>query len=268
MFRARILSALAGALALGSLAFAADPVYSTVKGQVTYTPPAPIAPVDTKGNPDTKVCLDAAKGPLPDTSIVVDPKTKGFKNVLVFIRPDSTDTKAVFPAAQIKPDLAKAAPKSIVIDQPCCQFEPRMVAARAGDRLEVKNSAAVTHNFNYKGDPNNAAFNPAIAPGKSVKLGAPLAADPAPIQFDCGIHPWMQGRLRVFDHPYFAVTDAEGKFEIAGVPEGKWRIAYFHENGYYKGREGRLGSQIEVKGATTEVKPLEFEFAKAKPEAK
>ena len=67
----------------------------------------------------------------------------------------------------------------------------------------------------------------------------------------------------VFDHPYFAVTDAEGKFEIKNAPAGKWRIMYRHENGYHKGKAGNKGFPVEIKDhgrGTLELLPVEFEF--------
>ena len=66
----------------------------------------------------------------------------------------------------------------------------------------------------------------------------------------------------MFDHPYFAITDADGKFEIKDAPAGKWRVVYWHEDGFHKGREGVIGETIEVKGPTLELKPLDFEFPK------
>jgi hypothetical protein len=75
--------------------------------------------------------------------------------------------------------------------------------------------------------------------------------------------------MRVFDHPYFAITDQDGKFEIKDAPVGKWRIVYWHELGFHKGREGILGFPIEVKadkpgGTTMEPKPVAFGIVKPK----
>jgi hypothetical protein len=45
----------------------------------------------------------------------------------------------------------------------------------------------------------------------------------------CDLHPWMQGWLGVLDHPYFAVTDAEGRFTLRDVPPGDYTLAVWHE---------------------------------------
>ena len=71
----------------------------------------------------------------------------------------------------------------------------------------------------------------------------------------------MTGYVRVFDHPYFAVTDENGNFEIKNAPAGKFRIVYWHENGIRGGAKGRAGDVIEIKGPTTELKPTEFDVS-------
>ena len=71
----------------------------------------------------------------------------------------------------------------------------------------------------------------------------------------------MIGYVRVFDHPYYALTDEDGKFEIKNAPAGKFRMVVWQEKqGFLGGKEGRFGTQVEIKGATTEVKPFEFDI--------
>ena len=260
MYRLRLLAAFAGLTALSAAVLspsrAADGEWVTIKGQVVMTSagePKKIEPTADKDH-----CLK--DGPLVSSDVLVNPKSKGVKNVVVWVRPDSTDRKEKFPASKIHPDLVKVAPKAHVIDQPCCQFLPRIVAARVGDTLEVKNSAPVAHNINYSAEAES--FNVTLQSGGSKKLDKPFEAQTSPIIFKCDIHPWMQGRVRVFDHPYFAVTDDDGKFEIKNVPAGNWRLVYWHEGGFHKGKEGLLGFPVEAKGATTEVKPVDLELPK------
>lgn len=231
----------------------------TVRGQVKMKPPEPrIVQVNT----DKEHC--EMNGKLNYEDLIVS-KDGGVKNVIVWIRPDSTDRKAVFPKDKIHPDLAKTAPKTHIIDQPCCQFIPRILAVRVGDTLEVKNSATVNHNINISADNDtNPAyvFNINLPPGQSKKVEAPFAYQSTPIPFKCDVHSWMAGRIRVFDHPYFAVTDKDGKFEIKNVPAGKWRVVYWHENGFHKGRDGILGFPEDLKGPVTELKPIDLELPK------
>ncbi|MEO2090109.1 MAG: hypothetical protein ABGY75_11505, partial [Gemmataceae bacterium] len=236
----------------------ADEKFVTIKGQITGggVPKAEVLNVTT----DKAVCCK--DGDLVSSKFEVDAKSKGIKNVVVYLRPDSDDRDAKFPADKIHPDLAKAKPKQHVIDQPKCQFEPRVVAAREGDTLVVKNSASIAHNTNFSGC--GLEFNNTIPAGKELAASGAFTADRRPAIFKCDIHPWMEGRVRVFDHPYFAVTDKDGHFEIKDAPVGKWRIVYWHEGGFHKGRDGALGFPIEVKGdkKTMEVEKFDLDLPK------
>jgi hypothetical protein len=260
MFRVRLF-ALAFVLTVltGLSAGAAD--WATVKGQVTFPANKDIPkrePLNVTQDKDH--CL--SKGQILDESIVVDPKTRGVKNVVVWLRPDDKSPTAKFSKDQIHPDGVK--PKSVehVITQPCCMFTERVTAARVGDTIVVKNPAPVPHNF-FWSSANNGEENKTIPKNEEYKLPNPLVAEGPPIQYKCTIHGWMTGYVRIFDHPYFAVTDAEGKFEIKNAPVGKYRIVYWHENGFKGGAQGRFGEEIEIKGPTTEVK-TEFDVSPKK----
>lgn len=239
----RLLKALlcsAGLLAAGAAAHGEDK-YVTLTGQIIMSK----APKPEVLNVTTDKAVCCKDGDLLSNKIQVDPKSQGVKNVVIYLRPDSDERDAAFPKDKIHPDLAKPKPVQHVIDQPQCQFEPRVIAAREGDTLLVKNSAAIPHNTNFSGV--GLEFNTTIPAGKELKAPGSFTADRRPAIFKCDIHPWMEGRVRVFDHPYYAVTDKDGKFEIKNVPVGKFRIVYWHEGGYHKGREGALGFPIDVK---------------------
>lgn len=224
----------------------------SVKGQVTFEKAPPANPIDVKV--DAAHCL--AKGKLFSELYIVNKASKGLKNAVVWIRPDTANRKDVIPKEKIKPGLLEAKPVTHVIDQPCCAFVPRILAVRAGDGLEVKNSSPVPHNIKYNGENS---FNVNIPAGMSHKMEQPFTPSSVPVGFECGMHPWMKGQVRVFEHPYFAITDDDGKFEIKDVPAGKWRIVYWHEAGLHKGKDGILGFPIDVAGPTTELKPIAYE---------
>jgi plastocyanin len=257
----RLSAVVAGAAALAAAwpnteVRAADGDWVTIKGQVKM-PNAPKAK-QINVTVDKQHCL--MNGPLLEEDVIVNPKSHGVKNVVVWLRPDNTNLRAPFPQGEIHPNLVKGKAKNHVVDQPCCQFIPRVVAAREGDTIEFKNSAPVNHNVNYNS--TNEQFNVNMAPNTS-KTTQPLQTKPGlPSQntFECNIHPWMKGRVRVFDHPYFATTDADGKFEIKNAPKGKWRIVYWHENGYHKGRDGAAGFPVDATKGDVELPPIELDL--------
>lgn len=50
-----------------------------------------------------------------------------------------------------------------------------------------------------------------------------------PITLKCDFHRWMEAHLWVMDHPFFAVSDAEGKFWIPDLPPGDYELIAWHE---------------------------------------
>ena len=235
--------------------------WATVKGQVVFPGDKELpkrAPLNVTQDKDH--CL--SKGEILDESVIVSAKNKGIKNVVVFLRPDDTDLKAELPKEAIHPDDKNRKAGEVVIDQPCCMFGPRVTVARAGDKLTVKNSAPVAHNLFWETS-NNGSYNVTIPKMDKWELKEGLAKEEGnrPIQYKCTIHGWMTGYVRVFDHPYYAITDDSGNFEIKNAPVGKYRIVYWHENGVRGGAKGRAGDPIEIAGPTLEIKPVEFDVS-------
>jgi hypothetical protein len=217
----------------------------TVRGRVTWPGELPKPRFATVTTDRASCCRD---GPLPDTFLLVDPASRGVRNVIVWLRPDTDDRTDTFPPDRAHPELKLPPPRTHAIDQPRCQFEPRVVAAREGDSLLFLNSAAIAHNVNVASDYHD--LNKTIPSGGNYRVTRPLVAEPLPLAVKCDIHPWMTGRVRVFDHPYFAVTDRDGWFELKQVPTGRWRVVYWHEGGFHQGRAGSLGFAHDLRSDT------------------
>jgi hypothetical protein len=49
------------------------------------------------------------------------------------------------------------------------------------------------------------------------------------IRVKCDIPRWMRAFIGVVDHPYFAVTQADGSYSWKNVPPGEYTIAVWHE---------------------------------------
>lgn len=273
----RFLCALALLSVVSLSANAAD--WVTVKGQIIWDSSKPIPKLTPlKVTKDEEVAAKDKEffkdGTLTNEELVVSAKNGGIKNVFVWLAPEPTDEQLAalkskklkdfpsFAAADIHPDLAKPAKDVVEIDQPCCRFIPHVLAAREGQKLMIKNSAPVAHNAKYVGGDKNGEGNPIIPSGGAYVLPNPLMAEKAPIDVSCSIHPWMKAWVRVFDHPYFAVTDADGNFEIKNAPVkgGKLRLFVWQEaNGFSSGAAGRFGKTIEVKAGTLDLSKIKFE---------
>ncbi|OAI42064.1 hypothetical protein AYO40_06780 [Planctomycetaceae bacterium SCGC AG-212-D15] len=241
-------------LSLTSTAAAAeDQAWGTVKGQIVFAadPPAAAKINVTK---DQAHCL--AKGALLSEAWVINPKNKGVRWTVIWLAPEP-DSKTPLP---IHPKLKDVPAKAAEIDQPCCAFVPHVLGMREGQQLIVKNSAPVPHNINVTGNPKkNAGFNYLMPAGGEIKAPA-LKADRYPLQMSCNIHPWMNGRIAVFDHPYFAITDEDGNFEIKDAPAGEYRLKVWHESvGWRGGAAGNVGQKITIKpSGATELGKLEL----------
>jgi hypothetical protein len=72
------------------------------------------------------------------------------------------------------------------------------------------------------------------------------------IPMKCQVHAWMRGYIGVLEHPYFAVTDGNGRFAIPHLPPGTYTIEAWHE---------RLGAQTQqITLAARDTKAMDFTF--------
>src|SRR5262249_50125673 len=138
--------------------------WGTIKGQVIFGGNKPPAPIVLTVDNNKKECLDdQKKQQLVSEDWVIDPKTKGLKWALVYLIPhDVKEKEDVVKPTPIHAALKQEKPKTLVVDQPCCLFDPYVIALRDGQSITVKNSMPISHNCKVEGDPR--AKNPAVNP--------------------------------------------------------------------------------------------------------
>jgi len=116
----------------------------------------------------------------------------------------------------------------VVLDQKGCLYSPQILAIQTGQKLIVKNSDSCVHNVHTTpAVPGNPESNQAQMPG-GADLNFVYAQPEMFLRFKCDVHPWMFAWVSVFDHPYFAVSGADGKFVIKNVPPGKYTVEAAH----------------------------------------
>jgi hypothetical protein len=228
------------ALALHAPQARAEQGWGTVKGQVVFEGPKLPEVREAKVDKDQKHCLE--KGKILQEDWVINPKNHGVRYALVWLAPEPGGDPL-----PVNPRLKPVPKKPVTIDQPCCMFVPRVLALREGQELRIKNSAPISHSIRWTPHPAVGVGGNVTVPSKGIYTITGLKAQKLPVKLDCGFHSWMGGWVGVFKHPYFAVTDANGKFVIKDAPAGTYRLIVWQEAiGYRGGAAGRNGQKITI----------------------
>jgi plastocyanin len=207
----------------------------TIKGKVAFQGQAPQNP--TISMVSDPVCAGAHKEPPTGQTYMV--KDGGLDNVFVYIK-DGMGAQYVFDAPT----------QPVKIDQRGCEYVPHVVGVRVGQPLEITNSDSTMHNVH--GMPQtNQEFNYG-QPVPGMKNAVTFTAPEVLIPFKCDVHGWMNAYVGVLDHPYFAVTDADGKFDIKTLPPGTYTIEAWHE------KLGTTTQQVTI--GQKETKEINFTF--------
>jgi plastocyanin len=124
-------------------------------------------------------------------------------------------------------DIPKEAVK---LDQSGCKYHPHVLGVMAGQNIKIVNSDPTTHNIHPSppAGSGNREWNESQAP-QSAPLEKNFAREEILLPVKCNQHPWMKMYVNVVKSPFYAVTAADGKFEIKGLPPGDYTLAFVHE---------------------------------------
>lgn len=139
-----------------------------------------------------------------------------------------------------------------VLDQKDCKYLPRMVVMQVGQELVAKNSDPFFHNVHTNSlmnKPVNIAQPQPDPVGKKLKSIQTAET----FKVTCDLHPWMIAWVAAFDHPYYGVTDENGRFAIPALPPGQYTLKAWHE------RLGAIEQEIVI-GADGKLPAVQFEF--------
>jgi len=189
-----------------------------MKGRFIYGGDAPSAKKLTVTK-DTVVC---GKHDLFNESLIVNSENKGIRNVVVQLY---LKRNAKRPA--IHESYEQTADAKVNLDNASCRFDGHVVGIRTSQTLLIRNLDGVGHNTKID-SLSNTAINPILAANSEMEHKF-TKAERNPVPVSCSIHPWMNGYVVVQDHPYFAVTDENGEFEIRNLPAGDWTFTAWHE---------------------------------------
>jgi plastocyanin len=188
-----------------------------IKGTVALDGVAP-KNAEIKMNADPVCVKQTAGSPQSQETFMVGKDGKSLANVFVYVKEG------------LSPDYSFDVPtESAKIDQQNCRYHPHVFGMRVGQKLEIVNSDPTLHNI-HAVPKANTEFNNG-QPIQGMKMDHTFTAKEVMVPFKCDVHGWMNAYVGVLDHPFFAVTDEDGKFDIKGLPPGTYTIEAWHEKG-------------------------------------
>jgi plastocyanin len=210
--RTKFFAALGLTVAMSSalVVFATPPAGSgSITGKVTYTgTPMKMKPIDMSKEP---TCAKQHATPITTQNVATGPGNT-LQWVVVYISAG---------------DQAAAAPSQPVrYDQKGCEYLPHILPMLAGQQLQIYNDDQTSHNIHPLAKANT-EWNKSQPPGSppiDTKWDKPEF-----IPVKCNIHPWMHGYFAVLKTDHYAVTGADGSFEIKGLPPGKYTVTAWQE---------------------------------------
>ena len=190
-----------------------------MEGSVRLAKGVELEPTHIANTTDPEICGEGQT--LED---ILLSESNGIENVIVSVR----DAPAV-----------KIESETLVLDNVECRFEPHVAAISTGSTIEARNSDAVLHTTHLYG-PTEINISLPIEGAKSSRT----LDEPGMYVVKCDVHGWMQAFIRVDEHPFHAVTDADGRFRIAGIPDGSYTLELWHE------KLGPLERDVRIDGTT------------------
>ena len=127
-----------------------------------------------------------------------------------------------------------------------CQFIPHIQVVPAGSRMNIMNEDGIAHNLHTL-SVENPSFNrlqPGIKKRMITRKNDLLIPEIIPMK--CDLHGWMQAWIVVTDHPYHAISDQEGSFQISGIPPGTYTVQFWHETLGLQSQEVTVGSGADT----------------------
>lgn len=148
--------------------------------------------------------------PLFEESVIVGPE-HGVANALVYV--------VNAPAEDPFRDPVHLPDARIDVDRG--QYVPHVLAMRSTQYILLTNRDGALHNPRFVGLKG--------MPGKGMKIRVRAPKPCIGERFACDVHPWMLAYVHVMEHPYFALTGEDGRFEIKDLPPGTYEVRVWHE---------------------------------------
>ena len=207
---------------------------SSVTGRITFSGAAP-TPRVVRMTSDP-MCMP--EGGAARSEVLLVGQNNELQNVFLYVKDGLGDRTFAPPQTPI------------VLDQEGCQYKPHVFGVQVGQPVEIVNSDATVHNVHAVPKANN-EFN-FIQQTKGRRDVRTFSTTEIMVPFKCDVHGWMAAYAGVVPHPFFAVSGADGTFEIKGLPAGTYTVEAWHE------QLGVQTQQVTVDGSADAT--LDFTF--------
>ncbi len=216
--------------------------FGVFQGQVVLAGSAPSIPLKIKAGADVKDKEVCSAVDMPDEKLMVD-ANGGVANVFVYMAKAPAGGKPV-----------QSEGEDIIFDQKNCRFFPHCLLVPVGRTVRVLSDDPIAHNTHTYPSKND-GVNSGVAPNErtGVLNFKYRRAETVPLAVTCDYHAWMKAWHLPVDHPYAAVTDAEGRFSIADLPAGSHSFSVWHESVQGNFVERKLTVTVKA-GESTEMK--------------
>jgi hypothetical protein len=191
----------------------------TISGTVKWSGPVPKS-LDFPITKDPQICDPNSKKTTDLERLIIGPES-GVANTVVYLKNISSG-KALELPEQLRH-----------LDQRHCHYIPHILLVPANGTLDMMSSDATLHTIHMDGA---ATYNlPFPFPNRVTSRSM---ATPGLVNLRCnGGHVWMNAEMFVVTHPYYAVTDESGRFELTNVPPGTYQLVAWHEGWTLTGKE-------------------------------
>ena len=201
----------------------------TIKGTVKWSGPEP-HPVGFPITKDPQICDPDSHKTRDLERLVIGPQG-GVANTVVYIKNISSGKAFDLP------------PGRRSLDQHLCRYEPHILLVPEKAALDMKSSDATLHTIHMDGA---ASYNLPF-PFQNQTVSRDMNT-PGLVNLKCnGGHVWMNAEMFVAPHPYYAVTDENGAFQLTNVPPGEYTVVAWHEGWQVLGRQATFDVLTEKK---------------------
>jgi hypothetical protein len=183
---------------------------AAVSGTIAFTGQQPkTLKIDMSSDP---VCHEANPDPKIEATLV---KNDRLANVFVYVKSVALDAYSFDSPAS-----------PALLEHKGCRYVPHVLAMQAGQPLMILNSDPTQHNT-HPAPKHNLEWN--ISQGIGSAAISKTFDKPEVIPFKDNMHPWERAYVGVFSHPFFAISDEDGNYKIAGLPAGQYTLIAWHE---------------------------------------